>query len=204
MGTTVFRSIEEVMEKSLLYWNGAEVMIYLPKEDIIKTDTIVFDPKKDANTYNVVNNVIAFIADSKYYVIPNFFGIQLILDGLGFQSDKGLRVLFSTDFAVPEKFEERWVKLKRDMIETNHVFSRQFKHMPDGATPIDEKFLDLSYVYSTRFTEHVGKYNYDAKLIVFYYYDGKIYLTGNWAIIKELASHGFVRDKSLEIPVLGL
>lgn len=206
MGTKVFTDIEDVKNEALCYWNNQEFDTYLPKakegQSKTRVDTLVFDKEKDNNTYNIINNVIAFITAGEYYVIPNFYGIQIILENLGFQKDNGLRVLFSTDFEVPEMDYDLWLELMRSMIETNHTFSRQMKHLPEGATPIDDKFLELSYVYSTRYTEHVGKYNYDGKMIVFYYYDGKIYLTANYDIIKELDEHGFVRDESLEIPVL--
>ena len=206
MGTKVFTDIEDVKEVALCYWNNQEFTTYLPKteEGQIRVDTLVFDEEKDNDTFNIINNVIAFITSGEYYVIPNFYGIQIILENLGFQKDNGLRVLFSTDFEVPEMDYDQWLKLMKQMIETNHTFARQMKHLPENASPIDDKFLELSYVYSTRYTEHVGKYNFDSKMIVFYYYDGKIYLTGNYDIIKELKKHGFVRDETLDIPVLSM
>ena len=91
--------------------------------------------------------------------------------------------------------DERYVWNKSHMVST-------FKAYAWKASSINERFLERSYVYSTRYTEHIGKYNYNQKLIVFYYYDGKIYVTGDYTIIKELDSHGFVRDGTLEIPVL--
>lgn len=202
MSARTFRYFDEVLDTAFRYQNWETVQMYFPKENTCKEEVVIFDTAFDDNTYNVVNDVVAFIYQCQYYVIPYFFGIQIILETSGFQRDKGLRVFFSSDFAVPLRGSDEWLELLRDMYETNHTWSRQSRYMPEEASSIDERFLARSYIYSTRYTENIGKYNYDQKLIVFYYYDGKIYVTGDYTIIKELDSHGFVRDETIEIPVL--
>ena len=202
MSTLTFRDIVDVTDNAFGYSNLATIQMYFPKEDTCKEEVVTFDPVFDDKTYNIINDVVAFIYKCRYYVIPFFFGIHMILEGQGFQKDKGLKVFFSTDYAVPIRESDRWLELLRDMYETNHTWSRLSRHMPENATSIDERFLERSYVYSTRYTENIGTYNYNQKLIVFYYYDGKIYVTGDYTIIKELDSHGFRRDETLEIPVL--
>lgn len=202
MSTIAFRSIEDVVEKTFKYQNMETAQIYLPIEDTFDERFVNFDPVFEDKRYNAVNDVIAFIYDKQYHVIPNFFGIRIILEGLGFQRDSRIRVLFSENYELPFREEKEWLELLRDMYETNHTWSRESRYMPEEATAIDRKFLELSYVYSTRFTENIGRYNYNDKMIVFYYYDGKIYVTGDYTIIKELENHGFTRDETLEIPVL--
>lgn len=202
MSTRVFKDLKDVMESAFCYSWMNQVGIFIPKENAFRDEVMTFDSALDDKTYNIINNVVAFINRGRYYVIPNFYGVEIILTGLKFQKDRGLRVLFSQNYEIPVPGNARWLELKRDMIETNHTNSRLAKHLPENATAIDQRFLELSYVYSTRVTENIGKYNYDSESIIFYYYDGKIYLTGNWDIIKELDDHGFVRDESLPIPVL--
>ena len=202
MSTRVFKDLYDVMEAAFGYMRTHQVGIYLPKENTFREETMTFDANLDEKTYNIINDVVAFINKGCYYVIPNFYGIEIILTGLKFQKDRGLHVLFSQNYELPVPGNERWLELRRDMIETKHTYSRLAKHLPENATSIGQRFIELSYVYSTRVTDQIGKYNYDNEIIIFYNYDGKIYLTGNWEIIKELNEHGFVRDESLPIPVL--
>ncbi len=202
MSTRVFKDLYDVIGEAFCYSNMHQVGIFLPKEESFREEIMTFDANLDEKTYNIMNDVVAFISRGMYYVIPNFYGIEIILTGLKFQKDRGLHVLFSQNYEIPVPGNERWLELKRDMIETKHTYSRQARHLPEGATSIDQRFIELSYVYSTRVTDQIGKYNYDNEIIIFYNYDGKIYLTENWEIIKELNGHGFVRDESIPIPVL--
>ena len=202
MSTIAFRNLEDVIEKALKYPNQEEVQMYFPKEDTYKGEYIIFDPVFDDNTYNIINDVVAFVYQYNYYVIPFFFGIDIILDGRKLRKDRGLRVLYSTNFAVPLRNPEKWLELMRDMYETNHTWSRESRYMPENVSTINREFFDRSYVYSTRCTGYIGRYNYDNKMIVFYYYDGKIYVTADFAIVQELEQSGFIRDETLEIPVL--